>query len=49
MLFYITVYKVITLSIVESEADRFASDLIEKFSIDEFGVVCEFFMNGNRI
>lgn len=34
---------------MESEADRFAAGLIEKLSIDEFGVACDYFVNGNRI
>lgn len=32
---------------MESEADRFALGLLEKFSIDEFGVSYEYFMSGD--
>lgn len=34
---------------MESEADRFASGLLEKFSIDEFGVPYEYFVSGDYI
>ncbi|MCP0886967.1 ImmA/IrrE family metallo-endopeptidase [Ligilactobacillus sp. WILCCON 0076] len=32
---------------MESEADRFANGLLEKFSIDEFGVSYDYFINGD--
>jgi hypothetical protein len=32
---------------MESEADRFAIGLMEKFSIDEFGVSYEYFVNSD--
>lgn len=32
---------------MESEADRFAMGLLEKFSVDEFGVSYEYFLNKN--
>lgn len=32
---------------MESEADRFALGLLNKFSVDEFGVPYEYFVSGN--